>query len=765
MTQAVPARPMRRPSRLEAVFPLAAAVAFPTLIGAALAAWFFLGTTGSTSRGLPGAGVAIGAVIVSLYSLTRGGRAALVLLVPWIAGVGAALGIDLGDQGVREGWRAVEASSVFFLGSSVLVLLLGGTRLLSPLRAMLLGTATAAALAAGDVAIDVLRPPAAASPVLDGKVWPRLIGAGVAPDPDLEYRWPSSAIFKHQYPNNPRGYFEAEPVYGRLDPRMFGVTAAEPARVNLHHGGGGAGPLRVELANAEGLEQWQVNVTYKSLPVRQGKSYSLTLRAKADEPRSVEVRLAQANPPHETVQIADPIRLETQPRTFTFRLTPERDEDEVSLLINCAGDSTPFDLEEARFELVERNDENRLDARAWRVVEDRPGMASLDAPTEAHGTLRVNLSPTPAKHPWSVLIEQLVPPVQKGDRFRFSARIRAEAPRPLNLVMVEGQPPTSRIGLDRNLELDSAWKDFAIDFEAAKTDQAPRIILNLGESTEAIELAEARLEPLGTADKGVLEPESASLTRFCITNATNSFGWRDRERTLERPKDVFRIACLGDSVTFGQGVRQEEVFSRRLEEILNAQAGTTGPRFEALNFGVCGYNTWQERVSYEKYAAKFDPQLVLIVMVHNDNTLYREEQEAGRLETSKGAESLFGNLRRIQELRRQNLDYSPCVAELYRLKEACERDGRKFAVVLYRDSDYSAWNEMLDQVTEGMKGSGVPILDLGPTLLRHNFDDLKVHDVDFHPNEFSHRIAAEEIAKFLAEEKLLPSPGGVASGK
>lgn len=93
--------------------------------------------------------------------------------------------------------------------------------------------------------------------------------------------------------------------------------------------------------------------------------------------------------------------------------------------------------------------------------------------------------------------------------------------------------------------------------------------------------------------------------------ATNSHGQRDVERTLARHGP--RILLLGDSVV--QGIRTpdvEDTISRRLEALL-ADRGV-----EVLNFGVSGYGTVAEVELLRTKGLAFDPDLVILVFVEND---------------------------------------------------------------------------------------------------------------------------------------------------
>jgi len=99
--------------------------------------------------------------------------------------------------------------------------------------------------------------------------------------------------------------------------------------------------------------------------------------------------------------------------------------------------------------------------------------------------------------------------------------------------------------------------------------------------------------------------------------ATNSFGLRGHEITLQKPPGTFRIVGIGDSHMFGAGVDQEEIYMARLEVMLN-EVSPPGRRFEVLNFGTPGYNTVMEVSTFEHRALRFDPDLVLVHFIGND---------------------------------------------------------------------------------------------------------------------------------------------------
>ena len=63
------------------------------------------------------------------------------------------------------------------------------------------------------------------------------------------------------------------------------------------------------------------------------------------------------------------------------------------------------------------------------------------------------------------------------------------------------------------------------------------------------------------------EERKKEIKRLRVFNvSTNSIGLRGPE--LEDPKPEIRIACVGDSVTFGWGVSYEESYPARLERLL-----------------------------------------------------------------------------------------------------------------------------------------------------------------------------------------------------
>ena len=91
----------------------------------------------------------------------------------------------------------------------------------------------------------------------------------------------------------------------------------------------------------------------------------------------------------------------------------------------------------------------------------------------------------------------------------------------------------------------------------------------------------------------------------------NSHGFREREFTEVPSPNVHRIAVVGDSFTFGNGLRAELRFSELIQHSL-------GPEFEVLNFGVPGYNTPNELDVVRRVVLPLHPEFVLLQWFVND---------------------------------------------------------------------------------------------------------------------------------------------------
>ncbi len=99
------------------------------------------------------------------------------------------------------------------------------------------------------------------------------------------------------------------------------------------------------------------------------------------------------------------------------------------------------------------------------------------------------------------------------------------------------------------------------------------------------------------------------------TVRTNRAGFRDKDIPVSKPAGHLRIVALGDSVLFGWAVEQEQSYSSLLEQPLSAACGTP---VEVVNTGVPGYNTVQQVALFKSIGQHFDPDLVLIQVLHND---------------------------------------------------------------------------------------------------------------------------------------------------
>ena len=95
----------------------------------------------------------------------------------------------------------------------------------------------------------------------------------------------------------------------------------------------------------------------------------------------------------------------------------------------------------------------------------------------------------------------------------------------------------------------------------------------------------------------------------------NELGYRDRAIAADRGSDVYRIALVGDSFAFGQGLPVEERFGELIEAELNR---AVPGKYEVLNFSNPGQATVSEIRVIEADVLPLKPDFILVQWLPND---------------------------------------------------------------------------------------------------------------------------------------------------
>lgn len=95
----------------------------------------------------------------------------------------------------------------------------------------------------------------------------------------------------------------------------------------------------------------------------------------------------------------------------------------------------------------------------------------------------------------------------------------------------------------------------------------------------------------------------------------NNYQFRDRNFNQAKTPGVVRIGVMGDSLTFGYGIKN---VNNRFSDILQKELTDRGYKVEVYNFGVPGMDTWNEIDQYHQKEAQFHPDILLWQYFLND---------------------------------------------------------------------------------------------------------------------------------------------------
>lgn len=99
----------------------------------------------------------------------------------------------------------------------------------------------------------------------------------------------------------------------------------------------------------------------------------------------------------------------------------------------------------------------------------------------------------------------------------------------------------------------------------------------------------------------------------------NGHGLRTPPVSRNKPRGVYRILVVGDSVAFGWGVAERDCFPRVLERMLEARA-PIGERlhFEVVNGAVPGWGLGDMYLFVKEHGLGWAPDLVIATFINND---------------------------------------------------------------------------------------------------------------------------------------------------
>lgn len=247
--------------------------------------------------------------------------------------------------------------------------------------------------------------------------------------------------------------------------------------------------------------------------------------------------------------------------------------------------------------------------------------------------------------------------------------------------------------------------------------------------------------------------------------AINSDGLRGAEIGTPKPPNTVRILAVGDSVTFGYGIRLEDTYVKVLERRLNERS-SVGTRFEVLNGGALGGSLSDYLHFLEQKATALNPDVVLVGLILNDILVY---SKLGSI-SEAGAEWHSGRLswqRKLSEFLLQRSDlYLFCYARLKsffygsQILDINKVRGLNF-VTLTPPSEYQrhAWEssfDMLSQITAFCREHGYRIVVvIFPMQMQLSPAELRFYRDQYHLRLGDEALSGEpqqRLRKFFAAE-------------
>jgi len=329
-------------------------------------------------------------------------------------------------------------------------------------------------------------------------------------------------------------------------------------------------------------------------------------------------------------------------------------------------------------------------------------------------------------------------------------------------------PPSGRPSVLLNIVLLA----FAILLGCVAMEVALRVIFahSLDFSMEMWKYAVKLKRPVADPDLSFAHAPNRSAFLMGVPVSINSEGLRDREFSFEKPPDVYRVIMLGDSTTFGWGVKAEDTAAKFLERKLNANLPAGYNRAEVMNAGVGNYDTVQEVTYYETIGWKYHPDLVVLVFFINDPEPVPLEKKGFLIDRSYLIAFATNRIDGVMRHAGVRPDWKTYYASLYDDDrpgfQACQKalvslanstrshDAKLLVAILPElhqiNNDSYPFKAAHQKIKDVMAAENVPVLELIDGLKDHGPEEnLWVTALDDHPNAKANNLISDQLEQWI----------------
>lgn len=259
----------------------------------------------------------------------------------------------------------------------------------------------------------------------------------------------------------------------------------------------------------------------------------------------------------------------------------------------------------------------------------------------------------------------------------------------------------------------------------------------------------------------------------------NRFFFTDEIPPLEKPAGTFRIAVVGDSFVFGDGIPYDKTWGHRLKALVKK----SDLDVEVLSWGQNGWSTLGEWKFIRRYAKSFGIDLIILGWNANDPDLYHIPQKQLKWQES----SVWNPMKKfipysfdfvtthlnhiLEKYLLKDYGYLNWVPKIYAPEELKEYDRLLSTmssylkkndiglVVVFTPGDLSDFSrDSYFKIAPLLQEAGIHSLNLFPEVYE-NFHHLRPRDIwanraDRHPGEALNAFFAEKIFAHLKDKDL-----------